>query len=325
MTESILFIDANRYLNLFGIPTGKKLLDLLDEQKAHVFITGQIVDEVLRNKLRLAERFFTEILKEYAEVKVAVPDHLLGIEDTRLKELRKTFKDAEEARSAIHNLAIEVLRTISQSTDAVSQRLRPLFEQAIERNAEELSRARERRERGNPPGKPNDPLGDQISWEQLLTRCHDTRPRAVWIITADKDYHTKSERKLFLNPLLNRDLIAACGVQPDVHCFDDLLVGLTEFAKSVGVSEERLPTADEAKQIRKEADNWIATTTPVSVLTNSAWTSDELIPSLKRQEASPKLLVVGWTTSDELAASVKRQEAGAKFVVAKPTMDEGQK
>jgi hypothetical protein len=47
------------------------------------------------------------------------------------------------------------------------------------------------------------------------------------------------------------------------------LAGLTEFAKSLGVKKERLPTEQEAKQIKRETDIWIANTSPVGIATTS--------------------------------------------------------
>jgi hypothetical protein len=48
---AILFIDANQYLDLFGLVAGKKLLDFVEKQKQHIFVSKQIADEVLQRKL----------------------------------------------------------------------------------------------------------------------------------------------------------------------------------------------------------------------------------------------------------------------------------
>jgi hypothetical protein len=54
----LLFIDTNQYLVLYGLIAGKRLLESLDEQKDYIFVSTQIADEVLRNKLRYAQTFF---------------------------------------------------------------------------------------------------------------------------------------------------------------------------------------------------------------------------------------------------------------------------
>jgi hypothetical protein len=57
----VLFIDANQYLKLYGmVLTGKDVLDWLEEQQAHIFVSAQIVDEVFRNKLSCAQKFFAD-------------------------------------------------------------------------------------------------------------------------------------------------------------------------------------------------------------------------------------------------------------------------
>jgi len=76
--DVVLFIDANQYLNLHRMVAGRRLLDSLEEQKAHIFVSVQIVDEVLRNKLRCAQTFFLDKLKGVGEIKGTIPDHLLG-------------------------------------------------------------------------------------------------------------------------------------------------------------------------------------------------------------------------------------------------------
>jgi hypothetical protein len=231
-----LLVDSNQYLNLFGISAVAKLLGLLDAQKAHLFIPKIIVDEVLRNKLTKSDQFFRNLLKRLNEEaeQVNPPDHLLGIDGAKLSELRNAFADAKRALEAIGNLRDEALLKISQSEDPVSQRLLALFDNPIEPSAEELERAKQRREVGNPPGKPDNPLGDQIIWEQLLTRCRKAERNAVWIISADKDYGVAFGKLLLLNPLLHRELVDVCrGGELELNCFVNLSEGLTKFGLSV--------------------------------------------------------------------------------------------
>jgi hypothetical protein len=262
---SILFIDSNQYLGLFGLVSGKKLIDLLESRNANIFVPKQVVDEVQRNKLRLANSFLSEQLKDIGAHKLAIPDHLLGIPDAQIDEFRKNLDSVRKTRQEIGNLATRALSQISRSEDDVSKRLVSVFRNPISPTPEELQRARERRERGNPPGKPSDPLGDQICWEQLLTVCRDKKFKHIWIITRDKDYCVKAgSKELLLNSALNQELVTACGAQPEIHCFDDLLDGLTEFAKQAGIESDKLPTQKEAEQLKKEAATWIANTSPVS-------------------------------------------------------------
>lgn len=152
----------------------------------------QIADEVLRNKLRSAQTFLLA-----NQIKGSIPDHLLDISDERTRELRKVIQNAADELAA---LATDALSKISRSEDKVSQRLRGLFDHRIvSPSPYEMQRARDRKERGNPPGKSANPLGDQITWEQLLTYCKGAKQ--IWLITEDQDYFIKYNTKPMLNPV----------------------------------------------------------------------------------------------------------------------------
>jgi hypothetical protein len=73
----------HQLLSLFGTATGNKLLELLDAQKAHLFISKIVVDEVLWNKLKKSSDFFSNLPKRLDEEakQVAISDHLLAIDD----------------------------------------------------------------------------------------------------------------------------------------------------------------------------------------------------------------------------------------------------
>src|SRR5258708_14785060 len=90
----------------------------------------------------------------------------------------------------------------------------------------DLTRARLRKELGQPPGKKNDPLGDQISWEQLLNRASGVD--SVWIVSRDGDYTVAVGNKLFLQPPLQREISNVKGVR-SVHCHNYLADFFGEF------------------------------------------------------------------------------------------------
>jgi hypothetical protein len=249
---AILFIDANQYLDLFGLVAGKKLLGFLEEQKQHIFVSKQIGAEVLRRKLDCARMFFSRFFEELATLKIPIPDHLLGITDEKTEEFRGILKAAERVRTELIGISVEGLSKISQSEDDVSKQLKMLFEKAVMPTQEEIERARERKERGNPPGKSNDPLGDQITWEQLLTCCHTNKVRKVWIISRDQDYVVTYHNSVLLNPFLRNDLAEKCGNELEVYCFSDLLRGIKDFANNAGVTSKKLPSEEEAAVIEKE-------------------------------------------------------------------------
>jgi hypothetical protein len=113
-----------------------------------------------------------------------------------------------------------LLQSITNSTDAVSKALEPIFQNAQTPSPEQLERARYRKEVGNPPGKQADPLGDQISWEQLL----DTyKGEELIIVTNDGDYFCSYDGRKHLNPLLVTNLREKCPKhEPKVNILNNL-------------------------------------------------------------------------------------------------------
>ena len=244
-SDVVLFIDANQYLKLYGMVAGKQVLNWLEEQQAHIFVSAQIVDEVARNKLDCAQRFLLDKLK----LDVVVPDHLLGIAGEKINELRQNIR---KSANELNTLADDVLCKISRSEDDVSQRLSALFDKANSPLPDQMERARDRKERGNPPGKQDDPLGDQITWEQLLT--YSKGIKNLWIITDDRDYGIKHEKRMLLNSLLRRDLMITCGIELQVHYYNNWSEGMTEFRKNVGVTTDKLPTPSDIEEIKEEEE-----------------------------------------------------------------------
>jgi len=76
--SNILFIDANIYLELYRTAYAKKLLAVLKEQKELIFVTEQVVNEVKRNKVRVAASFLRKRFKELNLPNIGIPDHLFG-------------------------------------------------------------------------------------------------------------------------------------------------------------------------------------------------------------------------------------------------------
>ena len=263
--SATLFIDANQYLELYRTIEGKKLLVSLDEQKPYIFISTQIVDEVLRNKLQVAKSFFTDKIKEINTVNVPVPDHLLGISDQKTTHFREVNKQAKQAVKELSKLTSDALSRISRSEDDVSRRLGEVFDKSVSPSIDEMRRARERKERGNPPGKTRDPLGDQITWEQLLIHCKESHCTRLWIVTSDQDYCIEHQTRFLLNSLLTQNLKDACGVEPEIYCFNNLSDGIRHFGINAGVKAEKLLTAEEAAEIKKE----IAALPPIGWLTDA--------------------------------------------------------
>jgi hypothetical protein len=232
----------------------------LARKQARIFVSAQIVDEVLRNKLGCAQKFLLDKLK----LNVAVPDHLLGINDEKIQELRQNIKKSADE---LTTLADDFLCKISRSEDDVSQRLKGLFDKAVSPCPDQMERAKDRKERGNPPGKQDDTLGDQITWEQLLTHCKGLKH--LWIITDDRDYGIKHGKIMIMNSLLRRDLMITCGMELEIHFYNNW-EGLTEFRKNVGVTTDKLPTPDQIEEIKKEEETLSPPLAPLDWLVSNS-------------------------------------------------------
>lgn len=212
-----VLIDANVLLGFWSCRSGRvpsNLLLPLVELRDHVLVTQQIVDEVQRRKLGV----FLESRGKFShELPPDLPDHLTKVRshaeasanlltlDTALKEGKKAWDVACE----------EIAGAISRNEDLTSVMLAPLFAQAVEANNDQLCKARERRERGNPPGKRSDPLGDQVTWQQFVDAAAGSE--RAWIVTRDSDYfHAVGGHKL-LNSALHEELTKAGVRNIELH------------------------------------------------------------------------------------------------------------
>lgn len=284
--DALFFIDANQYLGLYRVTKGKKLLQSIREQQKHIFITQQVVDEVQRNKLAVTAPFLGAQFQELKLRGFEIPDHLLDISLEPAK-LRSAITDIQQKIDQVNvDLAAAALQTvqrISQSEDQVSKALAELFAGAIAETQEELQRARKRKERGNPPGKERNPLGDQLTWEQLLS--HAKGKTRVWIVSSDTDYCIEHGGKQFLNALLYQDLARFNQPPPQVFCFDNIDDGIRDFASKTGVKADALPTPEESKEIKEE----FAALPPVGWLSNNVSLNEAAAAVMQQHSARQRI------------------------------------
>jgi hypothetical protein len=257
--DALVFIDANQYLDLYRFPIkkSKKVLDLLREQQDYIFVTAQVVDEVQRRKLRVAEGFLVGQLNQlpnWSAVTV-LTDYVVSVSGKptlTLREKLRAVSQDKKVKTELEEAVVKTLQLISLSEDQVSKVLEHLFSKAIDHTPEEIERARKRKERGNPPGKQAAPLGDQLTWEQLLS--HFQGKSRLWIISRDSDYFSKQYGKTFLNPLLYQDLARLNQRAPEAFCFDSISEGINDFVQKTGVKAKKLLTPEESQEIKKAQD-----------------------------------------------------------------------
>src|SRR6266851_7059640 len=114
--DALVFIDANQYLNLYRTAKGKRLLKPLMEQQEHIFITEQVVEEVQRNKLRVAALFLSKQFEELKLRAFEVPDHLFDAVGKTASGLRQKLDDLrkriDEVNDDLTYAAVQALKLI---------------------------------------------------------------------------------------------------------------------------------------------------------------------------------------------------------------------
>jgi len=299
-----LFIDANQYLKIFGLTRKhrEKVLEFITSAAANIFVPRQIADEVLRNKVSVSAAFFAGSINKLPDnQQLTVDDILFSIDDESAKAVKKAVEDVKVGRNKIIESARVELQRIARSDDAVSKQLKSFFSKAIAATPDEIGKARTRKEFGNQPGKPTNPLGDQLSWEQLLSHCKSHKVKQLWIVSNDTDFCTNKLDTLTLNAQLYSNLFEQCGRDIEARCFNKLTDGLDDFGKHLRLAKDQRLTEEEVKDIRQEIDN-LPTTTQTSDVLDAANTvlqvANTVAPSPVLETASFLLSTIGRWNKD---------------------------
>jgi hypothetical protein len=249
----IIFIDTNIYLRFFDSNSKefKRLLDDLIVVKSNIFVTNQITNEIERNKLNVFNKSLSSYKKNVGISKVNLPEHIDGNNTRKLEEWNNKRKrieeDNEKLIKELDGIFEENISDISVSKDNVSLKLKSIFQNISNASSEEITLARTRKEIGNPPGKKDDPIGDQITWEQLLNKIPMTN--RIWIITNDFDFYTKFKATCYLNPFLSQELLNK-NTKIKINIFESLSDGLRHFF-SLNKIDSKISEAD-FKKVSKE-------------------------------------------------------------------------
>lgn len=186
----LIFIDTNIYLRFFDSNQKgfKGLLDELLKIKENIFVSNQIVNEVNRNKLNVFEKSISNYKSKSKVESVKIPEHFAKeSSEFDIINWNKRRKEIEiniaTLNKKLESFFAENLKDISLSNDFVSIKLNELFKNCFIESNDEYLKGQRRKEIGNPPGKNNDSLGDQLTWEQLLSKCKIISE--IWIISND--------------------------------------------------------------------------------------------------------------------------------------------
>lgn len=255
-----IFIDSQLFLDFYRLKEVNPLLQSLVQLTDHILVTRQVVNEVYRNKAQEASKILTDDTTKF-EIKIKLPDTLIAealviapkIEEN-LRELREFAREmnlkTQQFRSSLTAIYSQTLEDVSKGKDKVSLELEKIFKNAIEHTDTQLSNAKRRKDLGNPPGKPKNPIGDELNWEQILDYSQREKC-SIWIVSRDGDFYSKSiNSQVFGNALLLKE-ISDKGL-PDFRFFNDLSSPLSTFKAEIMPdlfipSDTELKTASDAQ------------------------------------------------------------------------------
>ncbi|MCR4379235.1 MAG: PIN domain-containing protein [Rhodospirillales bacterium] len=254
-----IFIDANIWLDFYDgrLKDIGQLLETLQALTGHLILPKQVVFEVHRNRVNRYLNSINSSMKQDTTFDMEfgrLPDvtEECASWNKGLKELREEFKGRKEA---IYQQRVRIVsehtEAVCLGTDDASRTFETIFKNCIEATDPEIELARLRKDRGNPPGKRNDSLGDQICWEQILSTLNDGD--RLWIISRDGDYTVSNGEGLFLDPLLMYELRSKFDTLPEVHCFTDLPKALKHFKTNKSERENfSIPSDQDLDKIANE-------------------------------------------------------------------------
>jgi hypothetical protein len=241
----LILIDANVYLDFYASGgTTAKLKSLIDGYIDRIFISQQVAIEILRNRSKLVSQLFQnysdQLNQELPRSLPEIPIRLLADKQADAKAWNDSARKVKDAHKQLKEQFIELrswaIESVRTGEDELSQLISKVTSRAVAADDQTIQKARRRKELGNPPGKRNDPLGDQITWELFLEKCSQVNPSTSFLLARDNDYfvpHVKKSPR-FLNPLLEQEFTRRCP-KTQLICHDnleDMLESLRKYSGS---------------------------------------------------------------------------------------------
>jgi hypothetical protein len=198
----------------------------------------------------------------------ALPDHLVkerrhAALNASLKEIEKRFREVAAHWNHVH---AELSESISKNEDLASSMLEPLLAGSAAPTEMQLAAAKDRRERGNPPGKMTNPLGDQISWQQFLDAA--AGEETVWLVTRDSDFFHADRGNRYLNPFLHAELMSVGVKRVELH---DNLASAIKALKMAGLNVARDMSDQKLAELEEEETEAFHPHPPHGIWPDGAW------------------------------------------------------
>ena len=291
-----LFIDTNVLLSFYAFTSDdieqlRKLEGLIENGTLKLYVPRQVADEFARNR----ETKLSKSIDDFAaKGSTALPRFLADVEEAEAYTLA-----LQALNKARNDLVQRARKSASDNSFAVDGLVLSLLAKAGigEVTADMITRARLRRDVGNPPGKTNT-LGDQINWEYLLECVADGVD--LHVVSIDGDYQSafknnKPHQFLFdewrsrkngdlilhkeLKPFLNKQFeIIQLEIDREKAVAIDRLVDSTSFSSTHHAIANLLPfldafTIEDANKmvtgvLNNDQIRWISTDSDVNVFYN---------------------------------------------------------
>lgn len=180
-----LFLDSNIYLNFYNYSTNdidelEKIITLVENNKAKIYITNQVIDETWRNR--------DEIISQTLDLFLKVPDihpHIVQNHDEYeiLNQLRLNYI---KLKKKIHKDIDSMRSKFKLKSDLLILKIFDISEQ-FNYNDDIVSKAKLRYDLWNPPWKGKS-YWDAVNWELLLNWIEDWSELSL--VSGDWDFNS---------------------------------------------------------------------------------------------------------------------------------------
>ena len=172
-----LFIDTNIYLNFYQFSDDdleelKKLSVAIEKKDIRLYITRQVIDEFNRKR----ESTIADALKRFG--KQSLPSQFPNI-CSSYDEYSTMRSHLSGFRNEKNSLLVKLKDDIENKNLSADEIISDIFSVAreLEEDSEIVGTAKERVDRGNPPGKSSS-YGDAINW--LVLSRHISKGEDLW-------------------------------------------------------------------------------------------------------------------------------------------------
>ncbi|MBN8686390.1 MAG: DUF4935 domain-containing protein [Chitinophagales bacterium] len=254
-----IYIDANVYLKFYLGDKLFKVLETLVDNLDSVIVTRQIADEVLRNSVSVNAANLKNALNSLQWHKPSLPYKNASAQT--VQQITTVYNQFKALKLQIESDLEQQLLLISKQGDEITTKLNEIFSVALQPTADEIENAKLVKTFGNPPGKKSDPIGDELSWLQLLNKLQQND--RVVIVTNDRDYASVFNNKSVLNAKLHSDI---SDRQVEYFVYSEILDGIKKLrelqqADAAAFEAKDFPTEAEQTTIQKEEQKIIVDST----------------------------------------------------------------